>query len=456
MQYQFHGVLSPTDAKRHIGYEFDVPTGTGLLTIEMHHTEGQLDGLSNMLTLSLFDAQGHRGAGHRMGRPEHNQRVHRIEITYRQATPGYLPGLTPGRWQIVVDTHRVTDAQPCTYSIAIQCQPHPNTATLADSASPNPPQRGPGWYRGDLHGHTVHSDGSWQVADLVAAAKHLKLDFVTLSDHNTISPLAEMDRYSSPDLLTMGGLELTTFWGHALALGVRDWVDWRVRPDPARSMPMIAEEVMRAGGTYIIAHPMAIGDPICTGCSWVYADMRPGPARIVEIWNSGDWDNESFNEQGLALYYSWLNQGLRLAATAGTDVHGPYRAGMPLGFNVVYAEALSEAAILQAIRAGHLFVSSGPHVELTARSSQGHTAMMGDLLPQVPATIKATWRAAEAGMSLRVIVDGSCVHQQVIQTEGQYEWQTDGQIRWCNIELRDPQGHAAAIANPIFFGMRNI
>ena len=46
---------------------------------------------------------------------------------------------------------------------------------------------GPGWYRGDLHGHTLHSDGDWDVPDLVAAARHNQFDFVTLTDHNTLS-----------------------------------------------------------------------------------------------------------------------------------------------------------------------------------------------------------------------------------------------------------------------------
>ncbi len=30
---------------------------------------------------------------------------------------------------------------------------------------------GPGWYRGDLHAHTLHSDGDWDVAGLIAFAR---------------------------------------------------------------------------------------------------------------------------------------------------------------------------------------------------------------------------------------------------------------------------------------------
>ncbi|MEZ4637321.1 MAG: hypothetical protein R2856_20590 [Caldilineaceae bacterium] len=42
--------------------------------------------------------------------------------------------------------------------------------------------------------------------------------------------------------------------------------------------------------------------------------MMPGTARFVEIWN-GPWfggnSEKNSNEQGLALWYGWLNQGLR-------------------------------------------------------------------------------------------------------------------------------------------------
>ena len=192
-----------------------------------------------------------------------------------------------------------------------------------------------------------------------------------------------MDAACADDLLTMGGMEFTTFWGHALALGVREWIDWRVSqvatevgtPDVTRTvttevvttrgMTQIAAEVEALGGLFIIAHPMAVGDPYCTGCQWRYPTMTPGTATAVEVWNS-DWRSESRNELGLSLAYEWLNAGHRLALTAGTDNHGRNPQAMHYGFNVVYAEDLSEREILRAVRAGHLYISAGPTLELSA------------------------------------------------------------------------------------------
>ena len=178
---------------------------------------------------------------------------------------------------------------------------------------PTTTARGRGWYRGDLHAHTTHSDATWEVADLLAWALENRLDFCTLSDHNTIAGLTLWDASTSDALLTISGSEVTTFWGHALALGVRDWVDWHVRPDPedadVRTMRQVAREVHTQGGLFIIAHPRSVGDPDCTGCRWLFESMMPGTAVAVEVWNENWTGRMAGNEGSLALAFEWLNQG---------------------------------------------------------------------------------------------------------------------------------------------------
>jgi len=77
-----------------------------------------------------------------------------------------------------------------------------------------------------------------------------------------------------------------------------------------------------------------------------------------------------YNDEGAVfLYYRLLSCGLRLAATAGTDVflsfsHGPGVASNPPGWGRVYAQlgdrGLSVAAFKEAIRAGRTVVTNGP------------------------------------------------------------------------------------------------
>jgi hypothetical protein len=305
-----------------------------------------------------------------------------------------------------------------------------------------------------LHTHTVHSDGDWDVTGLLATARARGLDFITLTDHNTVTGLDEMDRASSANLLTMGGMELTTFWGHALSLGTRRWIDWRVRLG-GRTMPGIVDEVAAAGGLFVIAHPGSVGDPFCTGCDWRYADMMPGPARAVEVWN-GAWDGDSGNERSLALWYDWLSQGRRLVATAGTDAHGP-EPMVGAGFNVVYAETLSEAAILRTIGRGHLYLSAGPQVEFSARTPTGDRALMGDALPAGAAELTVGWARCPEDARLQLMADGRPLAEWRPGGNGTRAWSLSaGQARWCLVELRDAQGRMLALTNPIFLDPRTI
>jgi len=247
------GMFTAQDAKNHIPHSFDVPAGAAQLDVRFEFAPLQVEGQpgTNNLSLSLFDPLGARGAGHNcLDRSS-------ISISAVYATPGYVSGaLQPGVWILVIDTHMVLPGAPLNYrlDVTVLFDPIPGEAHVWKKGITNP--RGPGWYRGDLHAHTIHSDAHWDMPDLVEAARAYDLDFVTLTDHNTVSPLAQMDSLSTDDLLTMGGLELTTYYGHALALGVRRWIDWRVRADE-RTIQDIAAEVEAAGGLFVIAHPMS-------------------------------------------------------------------------------------------------------------------------------------------------------------------------------------------------------
>jgi hypothetical protein len=455
MRISFQGHLSASDAKRYVDHAFEVPAGASRLSLHFSYEPARVEGVENLLCLSLFDPSGFRGAGHRSGVAQH------VDIDVRRATPGYLPGaLPPGRWLVEIDTHMIMPGEPCHYRLDISTgQAGPEPA----GASPSPPAlravggRGPGWYRGDLHTHTAHSDGYWDVAGLLAAARAYRLDFVTLTDHNTVSGLDEMARAASADLLTMGGMELTTYWGHALSLGLPRWIDWRTQPG-GRSMPEVVGEVEQAGGTFVIAHPGSVGDPACTGCAWRYPDMMPGPARVVEVWN-GPWDNDqSGNEDSLALWYDWLNQGYRMIATAGTDAHS-FEPALEVGFSVVYAEALSQAAILEAIRRGHLYLSAGPKITFVARPEEGSRALipMGDALPAgAAAEIVVGWEGCPSGAWLRLVANGQPLAEWEAEGDGSRTWPIAlRHARWCLVEVRDAGGRMIALTNPIFWGEPN-
>ena len=189
LTYHFEDTLTARDCKRHILHQFTVPAGAG--EVELHHYAPiSAGGIRNLLTLTLFDPNGFRGAGHRGGD------THSVRISAGEATPGYLPGPLPaGEWTVEVDTHMIMPGVPVHYSLDLNVgAAAAGQAPVITTARPQPPQRGPGWYRGDLHTHSYHSDAhNFAPADLAQGARRRGLDFVFLTDHNTASGLPEFE-----------------------------------------------------------------------------------------------------------------------------------------------------------------------------------------------------------------------------------------------------------------------
>jgi hypothetical protein len=457
---RFRGTLTEQDVKRHIAHVVDAPAPAARIRVELNFEPAVVAGHRNMICLTLFDPAGFRGTGHRPG----NRHV--VEIGRDSATPGFLPGPLPaGQWVVQLDTDMVMPGAACRYDIAVVFDFSDAPTAVSPPQAPRFDRiikRRTGWYRGDLHAHTVHSDGAWEVADLVAAARTRGLDFVTLTDHNTTSGLAAMAEYAGDGLLTMGGQELTTFWGHALCLGGHVWHDWRVT-QKGPEMAALASRISAAGEHYVIAHPRNEGDPYCTGCRWLYPTMMPGVARLVEVWN-GEWfghpeRQRDKNEAALRLWYGWLNEGHRMVATAGTDVHGPGQQyeSSSTGFSAVYADQLSEAAILRAVAAGHLYLSAGPTLSFTAHGKAVGQRMVGESLTaadeSAAVSLAVSWDGVPEAASLRLIADGRPRDILPISGSGTREWTVTatGAPCWYVVEVRARDGAMLALTNPIFF-----
>src|SRR5438067_1762741 len=62
------------------------------------------------------------------------------------------------------------------------------------------------------------------------------------------------------------GAELTTFRGHAVCTGITAMPEWRDLE--RRGVDALAREVHAQGGLFTIAHPLRLGSPLCSGCTW--------------------------------------------------------------------------------------------------------------------------------------------------------------------------------------------
>ena len=102
---------------------------------------------------------------------------------------------------------------------------------------------------GAVHVHTTHSDGALDVAGVVDEGRAAGLDFVLITDHNTLA--AKPREGYAGDLLLIVGVEISTDTGHVLAFGFD--------APPEHPFPQRAEAVLREitdlGGTAVVAHP---------------------------------------------------------------------------------------------------------------------------------------------------------------------------------------------------------
>jgi hypothetical protein len=443
---QLRGQLTSADMRKTEPIHIDVPKGVTNIHVRFsHHPKAPADQrLPHQISLMIFDPNGPR---FEISKPDDQG----VFINAARATPGGTPGPIPaGRWMIFILVHRLLSDAPVAYTLEVTLSFEPIDAQPVTWKPGRVAPRGPGWYRGDLHAHTIHSDGSWDIPDLVRFWKERGADFMTLSDHNTISGLEQARSLADDALLTLGGIELSTYWGHAVAVGVQRWFDWRKTDGSQITMPELARQVIESGALFTIAHPMHPGDPTCCGCRWEYEEMMPGNAQAVEVWN-GYWSPH--NQEGVQLFYRWLNRGHRLTATAGTDLHGPPPGSGRGALNVVHAQELSEAAIVAAVQAGRSYISAGPELLLNAQTASGAAGMVGDSLPADDATVTVRWRGGQERNVVRFVVDGKAYREKIVGATGELQWSlAAGQARWCTAELRDPDEGLWALTNPIYFG----
>ncbi|HEY9012465.1 MAG TPA: CehA/McbA family metallohydrolase [Devosia sp.] len=332
---------------------FDVPAGTTRIDVTLAYPKAD----DCVIDLGCFDPgmrdfpspTGFRGwsGGFR----------DRFFVATDDATPGYIHGEIPiGTWNVILGLYKVPAAgAEVTLTIAFDSTPRP---LAPQPARTFPVREGRGWYKGDLHCHTFHSDAQGSPETLHAQAKQAGLDFLAIADHNTISQRRYFHPASSLDLIFIRGMEVTTAVGHANVFGVDDWIDFRMtRPSDAH---LLAEVVHRHGGLLSINHDKPV-------IPW---DYELPQVDCQEVWQSAWLD---FNWVSLERWQQRLASGLRIAAIGGSDYHqpaelqpeGPLVLARPT--TVLWLDNLSEDNVLAAMKAGRGYVTespNGPHLAI--------------------------------------------------------------------------------------------
>jgi hypothetical protein len=445
---------------------FAVPAGTERVTITFDYTGKDQH---TALDLGLLDPTELRcwSGGNKST----------LTVGLMDATPSCLPGAIPqGTWNVLIGVPNIRASVVSHYTIHVYFS---RTGAVAQEPAVllEPLRAGPAtWFRGDLHMHTAHSDGQCpsQTGKMVPcplyftveAAARRGLDFIAITDHNASSQynaMRELQPYFDKVLL-IPGREITTFQGHINFLGSTDYIDFRLDGRNVPDVNTLLHSAARVGAITSINHPASPSGEICMGCGWT--PSTPVDMRLltgVEVMNGGE---EQYGISDLPFWNKELNRGCRLTGIGGSDNHRPMQPLDQLGSigsptTVVYATELSTPAILEAIRAGHVFIDvAGTRDRLLELSALAGTQTVhaGDTLSAAQGEsidFEARLTAADGG-TVHWIEDG----QEVISPSNAkassadqsfaLSWVSDGRRHWFRTQVTGADGKLWLIGNPVY------
>ena len=441
-----------SDFHRILSLPFTVPAGTQRISMKFSYSQQDQ---RTALDFGLLGPSGFRGwsGGDKEG----------FTLSLSDATPSYLPGpIEPGKWTLLVGVPNIR--KNVTSQVTVE--------VYFGRTEVAPLKTKPAWYRGDLHMHTAHSDGSCKsrmgkkvpcpLFLTVEAAVARGLDFIAVTDHNTQSHY-DAERELQPyfdDILLMPGRELTTYDGHANLFGTTQFLDFRIGTPEVPDVNTMLRHAAGLGAIISINHPASPSGENCMGCGWTPA--TPVDYHLVQAVEAVNGRNADDPKSGVGFWQGLLNQGYHLTGIGGSDNHnaeiptpGPGSVGYPT--TVVEAADLSTASILAGIRAGHVFIDTEGSKDRLLEYSANGTASMGDELRVVKGgSIRLSVHIMHArGAHLEAIAQGQklAIEDATIQNDDQntiLELSGDEEWKWIRLDVCTPQGHRLLIGNPIY------
>jgi hypothetical protein len=347
--------IEPGRAGTYFTLPFTMPAGVETLTLsyryERHHEQDHPAGSGTFRSrqeVTIVDLGLIAPDGEQVGASG----ADKLEITLsaNAATPGYNPHpLVEGEWGILVGAYKVApEGVTVTYELEFTMK-HLRL------------------FKGDLHTHTIASDGVLTLDELAAHALHHGLDFLAITDHNQPAHAETFPRI--PGLTLIPGVEWTHYRGHANFLGVDQPYDGSFM---ANTPEEIADhfQVARSRGALITAN-----HPFDEGCPFLF-DLNALPFDCLEVWNG---PMREANLRAIGLWQSLLTAGKKIPICGGSDYHRDSLFQILGGpTTCIYAASAGAGDLLAALKAGHayvVFAPTGPVLELTAGE-----AMLGDTI----------------------------------------------------------------------------
>jgi hypothetical protein len=190
-------------------------------------------------------------------------------------------------------------------------------------------------YVGALHMHSVFSDGSGKADEIAKTADEVGLDFIILTDHNTLRALHEGYEGWYGNTLLLVGCEINDKLNqnHYLAFNIEETISTRL---PAIEY---VKKVNEAGGIGFLAHPHEKRSSMKEHPPYPWNEWKSEDFTGIEIWNHMSEWMEGLTEENKYNYFIhplksivsppeetlkiWdeLNQKRKVVGIGGIDAH---------------------------------------------------------------------------------------------------------------------------------------
>lgn len=258
------------------------------------------------------------------------------------------------------------------------------------------------WYRGNLHTHTINSDGDSSPWDLVTWYKRNGYQFLAITDHNTLTDPAPFDSNPNDNFLLVGAEEVTNDKTvHVNAIGITKVIPPQQGLTVTELLQASIDAIRAQEAVPLVNHP---------NFRWAFtaSEMLPlkGPF-LLEIASGHPAVNHGGSGTVPGTEQMWdqlLSSGMRVFGAAVDDAHNFVqdftldRANPGRAWVVVRAARLTRDHIVRALIAGDFYASTGielRNVDVTP------DALTVEIQPSVPSQSPKRYRVVFIGRNGR-------------------------------------------------------
>lgn len=329
------------------------------------------------------------------------------------------------------------------------------------------------WMKIQTHVHTKNSDGCDTLKDMAYEAGKNGTDIIFLTDHNTMYGYEDVENIcKETGIKIIKEIEYTTFYGHIIAVGA-PYFRWETLRDD--SLNELADHVHKYGGIIGIAHPMAIGNPVCTGGRYKFRNTDFNKIDFMEQWH-GIMNKHNEHEKNRIFWMKRAEEKYKITTLYGGDFHKKEQFNESGTFNWILINELNEieSASMEAIKSGRIIMSRGPFIDLCVKKGEKEYSTgnqinihkdekivfkidIGNIKNSDNFKIYLTNSVHE---NLNVNIDKKIIsmHEQVhmnnnIKVIRKFiEISVDEKVIWIRLEIRERKsGKLMAETNPIYF-----